>query len=74
MKKQITAFLTALAMMPAASAGVFADGDKVEISFKVGDSTLLINGSPTTVETPYVAGEGTTLVPLIFYIFSQHLF
>lgn len=64
MKKQITAFLTALAMMPAASAGVFADGDKVEISFKVGDSTLLINGSPTTVETPYVAGEGTTLVPL----------
>ncbi|MCX7715456.1 MAG: copper amine oxidase N-terminal domain-containing protein [Clostridia bacterium] len=39
-------------------------GDKVEISFKVGDSTLYINQNPVTVEKPYVAGEGTTLVPL----------
>ena len=38
--------------------------DKIEISFKVGDSTLLINGKEVTVETPYIAGEGTTLVPL----------
>ena len=38
--------------------------DKVEISFKVGDSTLMINGNPVTVETPYVVGAGTTLVPL----------
>ena len=37
---------------------------KIEISFKVGDSTLLINGKEVTVETPYIAGEGTTLVPL----------
>ena len=28
--------------------------EKVEIVFKVGDSTLLINGEEKTVETPYV--------------------
>lgn len=38
--------------------------ERVEISFKVGDSTLMINGNPVEVETPYIAGEGTTLVPL----------
>jgi|GEM_PF-259385 len=38
-------------------------GDKVEILFKVGDSTLMINGSPVTVETPFIV-EGTTMVPL----------
>ncbi|MBO5454442.1 MAG: hypothetical protein J6A69_10860 [Clostridia bacterium] len=37
---------------------------KVEITFKVGDSTLSINGKDVAVETPYVVGEGTTLVPL----------
>lgn len=37
---------------------------KVEISFKVGDSILKINGVDTQVETPFIAGEGTTLVPL----------
>jgi len=37
--------------------------DKIEISFKVGDDTLLINGKPQTVEKPYVI-NGTTLVPL----------
>lgn len=36
----------------------------VEISFKVGDSILKINGSDVEVETPYIAGDGTTLVPL----------
>ncbi len=39
-------------------------GERVEISFKVGDSVLMINGEATEVETPYIAGEGTTLVPL----------
>ncbi len=38
--------------------------ERVEISFKVGDSVLMINGEATEVETPYIAGEGTTLVPL----------
>ncbi len=37
---------------------------RVEISFTVGNSVLMINGFNTEVETPYIAGEGTTLVPL----------
>lgn len=45
-------------------APVFADNGDVEISFKVGDSTLMINGVAKTVETPYVVGTGTTLVPV----------
>ncbi len=36
----------------------------VEIQFCVGDSTLLINGEEVQVETPYVVGDGVTLVPL----------
>ncbi len=48
---------------------VLSDGEvagvhSVEISFKVGDSILKINGEDVEVETPYVVGEGTTLVPL----------
>jgi len=42
----------------------FATDGKVEISFSVGDETLIINGSPVTVEKPYVVGEGVTLVPI----------
>jgi len=38
--------------------------EKVEIAFKVGDSTLVINGEEKTVETPYVVGDGVTLVPV----------
>lgn len=62
MKKLIATILSA-AMLCTASAAM-ADNDKVEISFKVGDSILSINGVDTEVETPYVAGDGTTLVPL----------
>lgn len=40
------------------------DQDKVSVSFKVGDSTLTINGEAVTVETPYVVGAGVTLVPI----------
>jgi hypothetical protein len=43
---------------------VMADTGKVEISFCVGDETLIINSSPVTVEKPYVVGAGVTLVPL----------
>lgn len=43
---------------------VMAADDKVEISFCVGDATLMINGSEVTVEKPYVVGEGVTLVPI----------
>ncbi|MGN0179706.1 MAG: copper amine oxidase N-terminal domain-containing protein [Monoglobaceae bacterium] len=47
-----------------ASDDVSASDEKVEISFCVGDETLMINGTPVTVEKPYVVGEGVTLVPL----------
>lgn len=38
-------------------------GERVEISFKVGDETLKINDKDVTVEKPYVV-NGVTLVPL----------
>lgn len=67
MKKFISLIL-ALSMLMSFACIVSADEtnvpEKVEISFKVGDSTLMINGAPVTVETPYIAGAGTTLVPL----------
>ncbi len=37
---------------------------RVEISFRVGESVLKINGADVEVATPYVVGEGVTLVPL----------
>ncbi len=65
MKKLISILLIFTLVFSSASA-VFAEDEAqgVEISFKIGDSTLTINGSPVEVETPYIAGEGTTLVPL----------
>ncbi len=62
MKKLFALILTTLLVLSLIS--TFAAEDRVEISFTVGDSTLLINGKEVTVETPYIAGEGTTLVPL----------
>jgi len=38
--------------------------ERVEISFRVGESVLKINGADVEVATPYVVGEGVTLVPL----------
>lgn len=64
MKKQVVAVILAAATAIGSAQIAFAESDKVEISFKVGDSILNINGTPTEVETPYVAGAGTTLVPL----------
>lgn len=46
------------------SDGEVAGTQSVEISFNIGDSILKINGEDVEVETPYVVGEGTTLVPL----------
>ncbi len=60
--KKLTALILVLALFSAFSA--FAQDNDVEISFKVGESTLSVNGNALTVETPYVAGEGVTLVPL----------
>lgn len=64
MNKKLTAFILSAATMLSAAPFAIANNDKVEISFKVGDSILSINGTETEVETPYVAGDGTTLVPL----------
>lgn len=41
-----------------------SDEEKIEISFNIGDSVLLINGNGVEVEKPYVVGIGVTLVPL----------
>lgn len=64
MKKRLIAVLLSMLTIIFAMPFSLADNDKVEISFKVGDNVLSINGVETEVETPYVAGEGTTLVPL----------
>lgn len=60
--KKLTALVLILALFSSFAAS--AEGNDVEISFKVGESTLSVNGKALTVETPYVAGEGVTLVPL----------
>ena len=62
MKKLFAILLVVVLSM--LSLSVVAAGDKVEISFCVGDATLMINGSEVTVEKPYVVGEGVTLVPI----------
>ncbi len=68
--KKITAILLSIIML-FAIIPVCADDAaaqeipaRVEISFRVGDETLMINGTPVTVEKPYVVGVGVTLVPL----------
>lgn len=67
MKKVFVSIVLSIVLMMALilpSAAFASDNDRVEISFKVGESILMINGVATEVETPYVVGEGTTLVPL----------
>ncbi|MGN1115234.1 MAG: copper amine oxidase N-terminal domain-containing protein [Candidatus Ornithomonoglobus sp.] len=59
--KKIISLMLAGGMLLSAPTVMAADA---EIAFKVGDSILQINGNPVEVETPYVVGEGTTLVPL----------
>lgn len=64
MKKRILSIILVFATLLFSVSSVFAEGEKVEIAFKVGDSVLSINDSDVEVETPYIVGEGTTLVPL----------
>jgi len=67
MKKLLATILTLILIISVFSAlPVMAEenAEKVEITFKVGDSVLSINGKDVEVETPYVVGKGTTLVPL----------
>ncbi len=61
MKKLICLILAAVMLL---SMPVYAENENVEISFKVGDSMLTINGEKIEVEKPYVVGAGTTLVPI----------
>lgn len=63
MKKLIELSLAAI-MTVSASLPVLAENNSVEIGFKIGDSVLKINGENIEVEKPYIAGEGTTLVPI----------
>lgn len=65
MKKFLKLFvLTLVITIVAGTTFAAAQDNKVEISFYVGDETLMINGTAITVEKPYVVGEGVTLVPL----------
>ena len=66
MKKKVTALCAVLAVIGGMIPSAFAADvpEKTEISFKVGDSTLTVNGQPMEVTAPYVVGEGTTLVPI----------
>ncbi len=67
MKRILSAILSFVLGMSSFMTAALAEEEiieRVEISFKVGDSVLMINGEATEVETPYIVGEGTTLVPL----------
>ncbi len=62
--KKLTAVLLSVMIAAISFVGAMAADENVQISFRVGESTLQINGNAVEVETPYVVGEGTTLVPL----------
>lgn len=63
MKKILKLFVVVCFVLGFMSLGVLAQApDRVEISFRVGDSILNINGNPVEIETPYVV-DGVTLVP-----------
>ncbi len=63
MKKLLTTFMAlALALTP--STAFAGEKDSVSVKFRIGESVLSINGQDVEVEKPYIAGEGTTLVPL----------
>ncbi len=62
LRKLLAAFALVCALAMACHAGFHEE--IIEISFKIGESTLSVNGSDMTVETPYVVGAGVTLVPV----------
>ena len=56
--------LTSFAI-PANAAASDELSDVIEISFRAGDNTIMINNEPVEVETaPYIAGAGVTMVPI----------
>lgn len=68
MKKFLAVILTIIIFV-VSTVNIFAEAvrnensDRIEISFKVGDDVLKINGRDVKVQKPYVI-NGTTLVPL----------
>jgi len=64
MKRIISVIVSIFLIMCLISVCPLAESEYVEISFCVGDETLMINGEPVVVEKPYVVGAGVTLVPL----------
>ena len=62
MKKSMVALLLAAALLTGSS--LAEQVQRVEIAFQTGDSVLWINGAQVETEPPYVAGTGTTMVPL----------
>ncbi len=66
MKRLICLIICALLAFPVSGVSAEeAEGkSRIEITFAVGDSVIKINGADVEVETPFIAGEGTTLVPL----------
>ncbi len=64
MFKKITAVTALLAMLLPTFSFAAEPAQKTEISFKVGDSVLSINGKDVEVTAPYIVGVGTTLVPV----------
>lgn len=64
MKKKLILFAFIFAFLLSCCCSASIIHETVEISFKVGDSKLLVNGDEMTVETPYVVGDGVTLVPV----------
>ncbi len=63
---KLAAVLTAAACV-SAPFSAYAENEEngmVEIGFRIGDDTILINGESVEVEPPYVAGDGVTLVPV----------
>lgn len=63
MKKHFFALILLSFCLSIAAAASFVH-EIITVSFKVGDSTLNINGEEMPVETPYVVGDGVTLVPV----------
>jgi len=64
MKKILALSLAIVFVFGVMSFTAFAETpDRIEITFRVGDSILNINGEPVEVETPYVV-DGVTLVPV----------
>lgn len=62
--KKFFCYFIILTMLVFGCLHVMASDGKVEVSFCVGDDTLIINGTPVKVEKPYVVGSGVTLVPV----------